>query len=559
MDVTTGLNTVYASLQEQINSLGNNLTAKVNVALEDGVITLDEQAEITNLQNQITEITQKVSDIQTEAEFKALKIKYSGANLDADSFAELQAELQEQVESATQTYDESLKVGIASLELQLSEGAISQEQYDEQLQALADGYEAKISDMQVTVENFQLEAIAEAYATELDGILPDIEGTTAEKLQTALHNAMASGVDVTTWDTETASQWLGLDSLSMEAQTAITEMMSGVAETIPQSMQEQITTAFSSVDMSGAYAGVDFVGPFSNEFYEQMANADLSGAYTPLVENISTGLPTQLSLIDYSGIGTQVGTGVGGAIQNTDMGPINSAITTLKGNTGTAIDTAFAPGFNTTTPVTITANYKLANPSATISFSGGGSGTATVNASIASNANGDIVNGPLLSWVGEDGPEAIIPLGSKRRSRGLSLWEKAGELLGVKKYAEGGIVENSRYTSNPFQNYEDLNSINDTLTKAPRGNHEFSEGDMEDTTSTEPVAVKSGSGEGERKTEVHVNVSVNPTFRIDGSGGNESDIIRVVRTHMRELADEIGGELAERLEMVFSNMPVKEA
>lgn len=559
VDVTTGLNTVYASLQEQINSLGNDLTAKVNVALEDGVITLDEQAEITNLQNQITEITQKVSDIQTEAEFKALKIKYSGANLDADSFAELQAELQEQVESATQTYDESLKVGIASLELQLSEGAISQEQYDEQLQALADGYEAKISDMQVTVENFQLEAIAEAYATELDGILPDIEGTTAEKLQTALHNAMASGVDVTTWDTETASQWLGLDSLSMEAQTAITEMMSGVAETIPQSMQEQITTAFSSVDMSGAYAGVDFVGPFSNEFYEQMANADLSGAYTPLVENISTGLPTQLSLIDYSGIGTQVGTGVGGAIQNTDMGPINSAITTLKGNTGTAIDTAFAPGFNTTTPVTITANYKLANPSATISFSGGGSGTATVNASIASNANGDIVNGPLLSWVGEDGPEAIIPLGSKRRSRGLSLWEKAGELLGVKKYAEGGIVENSRYTSNPFQNYEDLNSINDTLTKAPRGNQEFSEGGMEDTTSTEPVAVKSGSGEGERKTEVHVNVSVNPTFRIDGSGGNESDIIRVVRTHMRELADEIGGELAERLEMVFSNMPVKEA
>ena len=120
VDVTTGLNTVYASLQEQINSLGNDLTAKVNVALEDGVITLDEQAEITNLQNQITEITQKVSDIQTEAEFKALKIKYSGANLDADSFAELQAELQEQVESATQTYDESLKVGIASLELQLS-------------------------------------------------------------------------------------------------------------------------------------------------------------------------------------------------------------------------------------------------------------------------------------------------------------------------------------------------------------------------------------------------------------------------------------------------------
>lgn len=223
VDMTSGLNAAYAGLQEQIDSLGTQLTAKVNVALEDGVITLDEQEEITNLQNQITEITQKVADIQTEAEFKALKIKYSGAALDADSFAELQAELQEQVESATSSYDEALKVGIASLELQLDEGAISQEQYDEQLQALADGYDAKISDMSVTVENFQLDAIAEAYSEELDGILPELSGTTAEKLQQALHEAMASGVDVTAWDTETASQWLGLDSLSMEAQAAITE------------------------------------------------------------------------------------------------------------------------------------------------------------------------------------------------------------------------------------------------------------------------------------------------------------------------------------------------
>ena len=101
--MTTGMNAAYARLQEQINSLGNELTAKVNVALEDGVITLDEQAEITNLQNQIAEITQKVSDIQTEAECKALKIKYSGANLDADSFAELQAELQEQERATSAT------------------------------------------------------------------------------------------------------------------------------------------------------------------------------------------------------------------------------------------------------------------------------------------------------------------------------------------------------------------------------------------------------------------------------------------------------------------------
>lgn len=201
----------------------------------------------------------------------------------------------------------------------------------------------------------------------------------------------------------------------------------------------------------------------------------------------------------------------------------------------------------------------MANPSATISFSGGGSGTATVNASIASNANGDIVDGPILSWVGEDGPEAIIPLGSKRRNRGLSLWEKAGELLGVKKYAEGGVVGNPRYSPNPLQNNEDLNYINETLSKAPRGNNELSEGDIEDIPQNEPVSVLAREDKEERSTEVNVTVQVNPTFQVNGSSGKEEDIIRIIKANMKELADEIGGELAERLEMVFSNMPVREA
>ena len=47
------------------------------------------------------------------------------------------------------------------------------------------------------------------------------------------------------------------------------------------------------------------------------------------------------------------------------------------------------------------------------------------------NAYGNIINRPTLSWVGEDGPEAIIPLSQKYRSRGLSLWEEATKALGI--------------------------------------------------------------------------------------------------------------------------------
>ena len=125
------------------------------------------------------------------------------------------------------------------------------------------------------------------------------------------------------------------------------------------------------------------------------------------------------------------------------------------------------------------------------------------------------------------------------------------------KYAEGGLIGNVRYSSNPLQNSDSLNYINETLSKAPRGNNEFSEGITEDISDANDVPVKADQEDGGRKTEVSVNVTLNPTFQINGSSGNEADVVRIVRAHMRELADEIGGELAERLEMVFSNMPVR--
>lgn len=46
-------------------------------------------------------------------------------------------------------------------------------------------------------------------------------------------------------------------------------------------------------------------------------------------------------------------------------------------------------------------------------------------------AKGGIVNKMELAWHGEEGAEAIIPLISKRRKRGLELWEETGQRLGV--------------------------------------------------------------------------------------------------------------------------------
>lgn len=678
-DMTTGLNQMYSDLQSQIESLGGDLKAKVNVALEDGVITLDEQAEITNLQNQIADIANQISQAETEASFQSLKIKYSGASLDADSFASLVSEIQANVQEAASQYDEALQVSLTNLNLQLQNGAISQEQFDEQLQALTEGYQAKITDLSVRVESFELQSIADAFGSELDGILPDLEGSVAERLGTAMHNAMSSGVDVENWDLATATEWLDLDGLSAETQAAITEMMSQVAASMPDQMtsalegtsvdmsegvnnmlnssienvdlsptsetlvnqlnkslgevdmsesgaglqtgiQNSLTSsienvdlteagslmnqklgeAMSSVDMSETDAGLqeglqssltaslenidltEVGGMMNQKLGEAMASVDMAESGAGLQEGIQNSLTAALEGIDlsesaqmintsivaalsstegidmsgftaamqssitssidsldYSGVTTAVGNGISNAITAT-MGTIQGAIDTLYSNVGSAINTAFSAGFSTTTTVTITANYKLANPSATISFSGGGTGTATVSGSISSHANGGFAYGPELTWWGEDGPEVIIPLGSKRRQRGLELWAQAGEMLGVGKHADGGFIGSSGSSNKNI--WENTESLAEPISESDSG--------------TSDVSTVIDSEKNSDTKEVNLSVTVNPQFVISSTSQREDDILQIIKTHMKELADDLGGELADRLGEVFSNMPI---
>lgn len=60
---------------------------------------------------------------------------------------------------------------------------------------------------------------------------------------------------------------------------------------------------------------------------------------------------------------------------------------------------------------------------------------------IKKNARGNYIGSHIISELGEEGPEMVIPL-SKHRSRALGLWEQAGEILGVTRHARGGKVGN---------------------------------------------------------------------------------------------------------------------
>lgn len=196
--------------------------------------------------------------------------------------------------------------------------------------------------------------------------------------------------------------------------------------------------------------------------------------------------------------------------------------------------------------------------------------------SIGGHATGGMVNGRELSWVGEEGPEMIIPLVPARRERAVELYQQAGEILGVTAHANGGLVGSgsSSYTSPVTRNYMDsyydghtshhnefssdtVDYLSQTVNEAPVASNLFSEDDSTASTSSSSQNVASTSQNVTVRPEVTVKVDVNPEFNITGGEKSEDEIMAVIRRHMKEMADEIGGELATKLDEVFSNMPLK--
>lgn len=124
-------------------------------------------------------------------------------------------------------------------------------------------------------------------------------------------------------------------------------------------------------------------------------------------------------------------------------------IAALYAEVGGLVRSAWAAPYSAsgTVNVTLTANYSLANPTKTISFGGGATGSATVSASL--HALGGIFDEPHLGIVAEAGPESIIPLDGSDRS--LSLFEQTGEMLGVWKNDDGNNIAAPTQTVNAPQ------------------------------------------------------------------------------------------------------------
>lgn len=590
---TTVFDSMYDNFDEQIRSIKSQMNDTISNSLIDGIINPEEAKAIENLQNQITDISSMFSEAKNKAELDMIGIKFknSGAELTAETFKDLQEQIKASIESGTGIYNDALEITLSNLHLNLANGSITQEQYDDLIKQAKTGYESYVSELTMNGVSFNLQTIADVYGNSLDGILPQIEGTTSEKLQTALNNAMIKRPNVSSWDDAFVKDMFNLEGVSPELQTNMISMLTSTAESVPSAVKDKMLQAYkdSVPSFYDIYENLDF-RTMDKQMYEKIVGSNyeawdfIPSQYGSLLDGIpedkldaaarnysqkihdalvrnldstslsefmktymSNGMSNTMAELGpvsnqkYSALKTEydtAGSELAGMLNGSASKSIRGYSSTYRSDFEAALNTLTSSPFNVSPVVNIKPTYNVQsvqfpNTSLVPTSSVNVTGTATKQKTVRTgHATGGLVSGKQLSWVGEEGPEAIIPLIPSRRSRAMSLYEDVGKILGVGYNALGGIYSGTNYTG--------YNLEADTNTPISYG---------EEAVSTGIEAGNKTSG------NISVNIQVSPEFVINGGEKSETDIMAIIRKNMKSMADELGGEIAERLEAVFSNMP----
>ena len=542
-------NAYFAKIQEQLNNLGEKLSSEVEIALEDGVITLDEQAEITNLQKQIEEITSKLAEAESEAELELIKIKFGEGNLSLESFETFMQTMNTTIQERINAADTSFTKAVSILKMELKDGAITQEEYDKQLKALIEGYETEVEQVKVDIMGVELEIIGEAYAEELG------EDAAAD-LQNALEYCLNEGIDPVDIEADKLFELLGVEELGEETAANIKEMLSsvfsqlelvevdgelllkigsvtveeGTEEKVKQSVDEQIPDTLDEtvlvnitpeevIQSVGEILGEDFnIPPSIAETVALKLNAATTVQEKVEILAEEFGISEELAhdmlvkIAGYKRIRNQI------SVSADDFGVPDSVSKTVR--------------------VDIYGEKNVISDGGGSGFRGGIFGGTSAMGSYArggiagqlSQSTGDIPGfsdggmvrgGSQLIEVAEEGsPEMIIPLSSQRRGRALKLWAQAGNIMGVPGFARGGIIGGNGSRDEGIRFYSTDNG---------------------DSAGGQTVQVEVGG----ITVEIHVNAS------------NKESIVEAIKEQAAEIADTVAGIMADAIGGQFENMPVR--
>lgn len=431
-NVVSQIERFYSDSESHMASLGSDLNRAVNDAFNDGLLSIDEQKTIANIQKQMADIQTALSIGDYEASMALLNKKYSGANLNADAFQNLQAELEEQSAAAIEAYQESYRKNYAATYASYNAGYLTDEQLNSTIAQLDKNLANETAMVELKSLEFQMNTMFDTYGSEIEAFTSAIDAAIQEYTGPEYEYQ---------WSTTPGAMWqtimqdvmnADIPDSSRGAVQQLLENMSGGLEQLNKMLENSELTDETRQRVNAAVLNADLLKGFTARYGFLGTNGDNIALSTYLAQvvsgmnrttsgpNLASSVSAHLAAITnetegntttlYDWVDTyfdtlSTHTRLGSESTKTE---IENAVDTVYGYAETYMKLKFSD-FN---PLNI-------NTSSLPGF-----GKWPTN-----HANGGLVNSTELSWLAERGPEMVVPLDGS--SRAVSLWERAGQLLGM--------------------------------------------------------------------------------------------------------------------------------
>lgn len=439
------VNSFFDQSREELTAKATELNNYVNDAFSDNLLTPDETQVISEYQEAMKDIMDKLATSELNASTTLIRAKYgSMADLDADSFMALQDEISEQLDKFAETQEESYKAAYAVAE---AAGA-SQEELD----MIAIEYLNRISEKQAELTKLMEDTIADAYDIDFES-LTDIVGNMIPDDE--LTQIVKDGASIN-WDAifaeinKEAAEAMDNNAYDMKAVEELLKQMEPDAKRLEELAQKYREAGegipASVLDGIKQYQELELLSGNADDIWSYFGTVIAeSPKYEELLEYIQKngeGVPEELKQ----------------AIED-NLNKIDPAVEEMYNETQTALDSEFSQGFDVDTTIRVNADVVI---------SGGLKQIPNADGFFDHNANGGIITSPELSWLAERGPEAVVPLDGSRNA--LSLWEKAGRLLGMgnllDKYDLSGGTQTANIEYRPTLHFHGQAPSRDDLDEA---------------------------------------------------------------------------------------------
>ena len=321
-----------------------------------------------------------------------LHTKYSAGDIDAESFRNLQAELQEQTAAASADYEKSFVLSVSNADVMRQEGNISQDEYDSMVAEFQKNYLENIGNLQAKAANFQTQVIRGQYAEETGAV--DLDEKISRVTQDTLDYVDLTGNATLGFDPDIIYDEMGIE-LDKVTKAAISELWEDLSPQLEQ----------------------------MNKTAEKYRTAGES-----IPEELAAGIKDTAAIGALIGDSTAIYTLMGEAARNSEE---YSVLLAGMLDQGTYIPEQIAAGIRSNKQVVIDAINETMQIAVNLTDIRANTGAGkTKSVPVGAHADGGIFDRPHLAWIAEAGyKEAAIPIDGSKNA--IDLWLKTGELLGM--------------------------------------------------------------------------------------------------------------------------------